>query len=154
MIFSLSLNIINIIQVSHYNVSFTQPVTMYYGTMDRTGRVQCDKCRTLEYQILRWYIVLNIEFFMLVNQTLLYSVSNNTNNIRFKWCKNSFNAVWKKNGSREPTLPYFKYTGTCLVFQVQVFQVLSTWNTFKSCVFPVKVYFKYLYFQYYQYFFF
>ena len=30
---------------------------------------------------------LNIEFFMLVNQTLLYSVSNNTNNIRFKLCK-------------------------------------------------------------------
>ena len=27
--FLLSLNIINIIQVSHYNVSFTQPVTMY-----------------------------------------------------------------------------------------------------------------------------
>ena len=33
---------------------------------------------------------------MLVNQTLLYSISNNTNNIRFKLCKNSFNAVWKK----------------------------------------------------------
>ena len=33
---------------------------------------------------------------MLINQTLLYSVSNNTNNIRFKLCKSSFNAVWKK----------------------------------------------------------
>ena len=36
---------------------------------------------------------LNIEFFMLVNQILLYSVSNNTNNIRFKLCKNGFIAV-------------------------------------------------------------
>ena len=38
----------------------------------------------------------NIEFFMLVNQTLLYSVANNTNNIRFKLGKNNLNAVWKK----------------------------------------------------------
>ena len=30
---------------------------------------------------------LNVEFFMLVNQTLLYSLSNNTNNFRFKLCK-------------------------------------------------------------------
>ena len=45
---------------------------------------------------------LNIEFFMLVNQTLLYSVSNNTNNIRFKLCKNSFNAVLKKSAQGSP----------------------------------------------------
>ena len=43
---------------------------------------------------------------------------------------------------------YFKYMGTCLVSQVRVFPVLSTWNTLKSCVFPIQVYFKYLYFQY------
>ena len=42
---------------------------------------------------------------MLVNQTLLYSVSNNTNNIRLKLCKNSFNAVWKKTAQRSPLSP-------------------------------------------------
>ena len=48
---------------------------------------------------------LNIELFMLVNQTLLYSVPNNTNNIRFKICKNSFNAVWKKAAQESPLSP-------------------------------------------------
>ena len=43
---------------------------------------------------------------MLVNQTLLYSISNNTNNIQLKLCKNGFNAVWKKSSSGVPTLPY------------------------------------------------
>ena len=33
---------------------------------------------------------------MLVNQTLLYSVYNNTNNIWFKLWKNSFNVVKAK----------------------------------------------------------
>ena len=39
---------------------------------------------------------------MLVNQTLLYSVSNNTNNIRFKLDINSFNAGWKKAAQGSP----------------------------------------------------
>ena len=49
---------------------------------------------------------------MLVNQILLYSVSNNTNNIRFKLCKNGFIAVnaEKKRLKREPTLPYVPLT--------------------------------------------
>ena len=42
---------------------------------------------------------------MLVNQTLLYSVSNNTSNIRFKLCKNSSNAVWKKAAQGSPFSP-------------------------------------------------
>ena len=46
---------------------------------------------------------------MLVNQTLLHSVFNNTNNIRFKLCKNSFNAVWKKAAQGSPLFPtYYK----------------------------------------------
>ena len=44
---------------------------------------------------------------MLVNQTLLYSVSNNTSNIRFKLCKNSFIAVWKKAAQGSPFSPNF-----------------------------------------------
>ena len=45
---------------------------------------------------------------MLANQTLLYSVSNNTSNIRFKLCKKSFNAIWKKRlkGAHSPLLWY------------------------------------------------
>ena len=41
---------------------------------------------------------------MLVNQTLFYSASNNTNNILFKLCENSFNAVRKKRlkGAHSP----------------------------------------------------
>ena len=42
---------------------------------------------------------------MLANQNLLYSVSNNTNNIRFELCKNSFNAVWKKAAQGSPLSP-------------------------------------------------
>ena len=42
---------------------------------------------------------------MIVNQTLLYSIFNNTNNIRFKLCKNSFNAVWKKAAQGSPLSP-------------------------------------------------
>ena len=42
---------------------------------------------------------------MLVNQTLIYSVSDNTNNIRFKLCKNSFNAIWKKAAQGSPLPP-------------------------------------------------
>ena len=51
---------------------------------------------------------LNSEFFMLVNQTLLYSISNNTNNIRFKLCKSSFNALRKKAVEGSPLYPTMK----------------------------------------------
>ena len=61
---------------------------------------------------------LNIEFFMLVNQTLLYSVSNNTNNIRFKLYKNSFNAVWKKAAKGIPLSPTFVSIVTCLIIVI------------------------------------
>ena len=51
---------------------------------------------------------LNIEFFMLVNQILLYSVSNNTNNILFKLGTNSFNAVWTTAAQGSPLSPMRK----------------------------------------------
>ena len=42
---------------------------------------------------------------MLVKETLLYSVSNNTDNIRFHLCKNNFNDVWKKAAQGSPLFP-------------------------------------------------
>ena len=42
---------------------------------------------------------------MLVNQTLLYLISNINNNIRVKSFKNSFNAVWKKVAQGFPLSP-------------------------------------------------
>ena len=54
---------------------------------------------------------------MPVNQTLFYSVSNNTNNIQFKLCKKSFNAVWKKAAQGSPLSPTAwkrKFNSTCI----------------------------------------
>ena len=80
------------------NISFTQPVTMYPILWHNRPRRQGTLWQMQHFRISNITMIyrVNIEFFTLVDQTLSYSSSNNTNNIRFKLWKNSFNAVWKK----------------------------------------------------------
>ena len=82
--------------------------TLCYGTLDPTGRVQNDKCRTLEYQILRWYIVYILNYLCL--SIKLYYIQFPILPITFglsyaKTVLMLFEKKWLKGAHSHPVMP-------------------------------------------------